>query len=78
MLRGIDMAQDAKTHIIQAVKNIIRPMDARQRCTAMDWEDVLKCAIALGKRQFALEVLPHAIWQQAVDTAPKKKRRLWK
>ncbi len=79
MLHGIDMAQDAKTHIIQAVKNIIRPMDVRQRCTAMDWEDVLKCAIALDKRQFALEVLPHAIWQQAVDTAPKqKKRRFWK
>ncbi len=75
MLHGIDMAQDTKTHIIQVVKNIIQPMNIRQHHTAMDWEGVLKCAIALGKRQFALEVLPHTAWQKAVDTAPKQKKR---
>ena len=50
----------------------------------IDYAEVVKCAVALGKRQFILEVLPKHVLDQTIDrshlyteTKPKKKWRLW-
>ena len=57
--------------------NIIRPLNGKN---CLDYTEVAKCAVALGNRQFALEVLPSVVLEQAIDnneTNPKKKWRLW-
>ena len=61
--------------------NIIRPADKRN---CLDYVDVVKCAVALGERQFVSEVLPSVVSDLAVDRShiykinePKKKWRLW-
>lgn len=61
--------------------NIIRPADKRN---CIDYADVVKCAVALGERQFVLEVLPSVVSDLTIDGSriykinePKKKWRLW-
>lgn len=61
--------------------NIIRPADKRN---CIDYTDVVKCAVALGERQFVLEVLPSVMSDLTIDRShiykvnePKKKWRLW-
>ena len=55
--------------------------------TRFDFEEAAKCAIALGKRQFALEVLPAAVLALTCDRShvfalpaeeTPKKRRLFR
>ena len=43
-------------------------------------DDVVKCAVALGKRQFALEVYPAVVLDLAVDhnQEKRKKKRKWR
>ncbi len=80
MLAGISQAGDYKAQIIRNCINIIRPFDRKK--TALDYAEVVKCAVALGKRQFALEALPTTVWELALDRShiykaeekPKKKR----
>ena len=44
-----------------------------------DTDEAVTCALALGKRQFALDVFPAAVLSFARDTEPKpKKRRLFR
>ena len=51
---------------------------------ALDYVDVVKCAVAFGERQFVLEVLPSVVSDLTVNRShiykinePKKKWRLW-
>ena len=81
MLAGIEVAEDYKEHIIRNCINLICPPSRRD---ALNFDDVVKCAIALGKRQFALEVLPSTVNDLAIDhrestgELKKKKWRWWK
>ena len=77
LLSGITAQTDYKEQIIRNCMNIIRPLNGKN---CLDYTEVVKCAVALGKRQFALEVLPSVVLEQAIDnseTKPKKKWRLW-
>ncbi len=84
MLSGIERADDYKAHIVRNCINVICPPSSRQN--AIPFDDVVKCAVALGKRQFALEVLPATVLGLTLDRShafdelePKKKKwRFWK
>ena len=45
--------------------NVIRPIDRKK--IVLDYAEVVKCAVALGKRQFALEILPNTVLELALD-----------
>ena len=81
LLSGITVSADYKEQIIRNCINIIRPINGKNR---LDYTEVAKCAVALGKRQFLLEVLPSVALEQTIDRShlynmnkPKKKWRLW-
>lgn len=81
LLAGVKNAPDYKEQIVRNCMNIIRPAD-KKNC--LDYTDVVKCAVALGERQFILEVLPSVVSDLVIDRshiykidAPKKKWRLW-
>lgn len=81
LLLGITASTDYKEQIIRNCLNIIRPINGKNR---LDFTEVAKCAAALGKRQFLLEVLPSVALEQTIDRShlynmnkPKKKWRLW-
>jgi hypothetical protein len=81
LLSGITAQTDYKEQIIRNCLNIIHPVNGKN---CLDYVEVVKCAVALGKRQFALEVLPSVVLEQTIDrshlyteTKPKKKWRLW-
>ena len=40
-----------------------------------DYDEMAKCMIALGKRQLAMEVMPHVLLGLTIDARPQKKRR---
>ena len=83
MLSGIERADDYRAQIIRNCINVICPPSRRG---ALDFNEVVKCAVALGKRQFALEVLPATVLDLTLDRShvfmveesKKKKWRLWK
>ena len=82
LLSGVTAASDYKEQIIRNCLSIIRPIDGKN---CLDCAEVIKCAVALGKRQFILEVLPFAVSEQTIDRShiyarnkPQKKRRLWR
>lgn len=81
LLSGITTSTDYKEQIIRNCLNIIHPANGKN---CLDYVEVVKCAVALGKRQFALEVIPSVVLEQTIDrshlyteTKPKKKWRLW-
>ena len=45
------------------------------RSVPNNYDEIAKCMIALGKRQLAMEVMPHVLLGLTIDTRPKKKRR---
>lgn len=65
MLAGVSQAGDYKALIKRNCMNVIRPLDRKK--TALNFDEVVKCAVALGKRQFALEVLPYTVLELALD-----------
>jgi hypothetical protein len=83
MLSGIENADDYKAQIIRNCINVIYPPSRRG---ALDFDEVVKCAVTLEKRQFALEVLPSTVFKLTLDRShvfkveePKKKKwRFWK
>ena len=81
LLSDITTSTDYKEQIIRNCLNIIRPINEKNR---LDYTEVVKCAVALGKRQFILEVLPSVVLEQTRDRShlynqnkPVKKWRLW-
>ena len=83
MVSGIKHTSDAKNQIIANCKHIMFPIRTRDAAPSLNPEDVVKCAVALGKRKFALEVLPDTVFRLTIDSnipiegTKKKKRRLW-
>ena len=81
MLGGIAKSRDYKEEIARRCVMALQPPTARSR---FDFEEAVKCAIALGKRQFALEVLPASVLELTCDRShvfasptektPKKRR----
>ena len=81
MLSSIDKIRDYKEEIARRCVMALQPPTARNR---FDFEEAAKCAIALGKRQFALEVLPASLLELTCDRShvfappteetPKKRR----
>lgn len=58
MLSGVQNAPDYKEQIIKNCISVMQPPTAKEH---FDFEEAVKCAIALGKRQFVLEVLPATV-----------------
>ena len=83
MVSGIKHTADVKNQIIANCKHIMFPMRTRNAAPSLNPEDVVKCAVALGKRKFALEVLPDIVLWLTLDSSipseetKKKKWRLW-
>ena len=79
LLMGITTSTDYKEQIIRNCLNIIRPINGKNR---LDYTEVVKCAVALGKRQFALEVLPIFVLEQTRDRShlynPNKEKKKWR
>ena len=85
LLNGIANSRDYKEEIARRCVMTLQPPTARNR---FDFEESAKCAIALGKRQFALEVLPASVLELTCDRShvfappteesPKKRRTLRK
>ena len=85
MLNGIDKSHDYKEEIARRCVMTLQPPTAR---SSFDFEEATKCDIALGKRQFALEVLPATVLTLTCDRShvfaspkeetPKKRRTLRK
>lgn len=75
LLRGVMESADAEETIRRNCMTILHPLDRRE--TKIDLGDALKCAVALGERQFALEVLPGVMLEYAAahQTEPKRKKR---
>ena len=75
LLRGVMESSDAEETIRRNCMTILHPLDRRE--TKIDFCDALKCAVALGERQFALEVLPGVMLECTVTTQnePKRKKR---
>ena len=75
LLRGVMESADAEETIRRNCMTILHPLDRRE--TKIDFCDALKCAFALGERQFALEVLPGVMLEYAAlnQNEPKKKKR---
>ena len=75
LLRGVMESSDAEETIRRNCMTILHPRDRRE--TKIDFCDALKCAFALGERQFALEVLPGVMLEYAAthQNEPKKKKR---
>ena len=76
MMRGAVDSQDYRQTLIQNCLNIISPTAGYGRMRAqerIDWDDAVKCAEALGKRGFLLEVMPSAALDLTIDcTAPEQ------
>lgn len=83
MVSGIKHTADAKNQIISNCKHIMFPIRTRDTAPQLNPENVVKCAVALGKRKFALEVLPDIVLRLTLDSnipteeTKKKKWRLW-
>ena len=83
MVSGIKHTADAKNQIISNCKHIMFPIRTRDTAPQLNPENVVKCAVALSKRKFALEVLPDIVLRLTLDSniptdeTKKKKWRLW-
>ena len=79
MMLGVMESQDYRQTLIRNCKNIIWPTIRHypgEVLEQIDGDNAVKCAEALGKRDFILEVLPAAALDLIIDrTAPEKKER---
>ncbi len=73
MLGGVARGGDTREAIISGCLSVLHPSDARKK--KIDLLDAAKCAIVLGKRRFALEVLPAGVL--AITKGTEKKKRRW-
>lgn len=75
LLCGVMESADVEETIRRNCMTILHPLDRRE--TKINLGDVLKCAVALGERIFALEVLPGVMFEYAAahQNEPKRKKR---
>ena len=78
LMHDIDKDGNYKETLIRRCRLILNPMDGKGRINS---SDVVKCAVALGKRQFALEIYPTTVVELAIDLnkddEPKKRKWRW-
>lgn len=74
LLSGITDYGDYKMELIKRSVSVLQPPTARDR---FDFEEAVKCAVAMGKRNFVLEVLPASALPLVLDkrTPESKKKR---
>lgn len=76
MLRPAATGVDQKTAVIMHCRGVMQPPGTKAR---FDYEEAVKCAIALGRRGFVLDVLPSvAIKLAASRNESPKRRRLFR
>ncbi|MBO4870121.1 MAG: hypothetical protein J5585_10465 [Clostridia bacterium] len=73
ILSGIRHFSDYKETIVSNCIALLSPPDRRER--RVDFDEAVKCAVALGERRFVLEVMPYSALEWTVGPAEKKKRR---
>ena len=56
MINGLTDAEDYEKRLIENCIYVLSPPDRNAK--RIDFKDAVKCAVALDKRQFAMEVLP--------------------
>jgi hypothetical protein len=59
LLNGVKGKGDYKQQVIRNCQKLLTPNIKGKE--SYDWNEVLKCAVALGERQFALEVMPMTV-----------------
>ncbi len=76
MLKQACNAHDYRKALVEACSFLLFPPYRHER---IDSDQAVMCAIALGKRQFAIEVLPWHLGLLTIDRRPKRKRnwRRW-
>ena len=72
MLSGLLSNPNYKDELGRRFWSRLNPPDKR---VPYSYDEIAKCMIALGKRQLAMEVMPHVLLGLTIDTRPKKKRR---
>ena len=73
ILSGVRYFSDYKEAIVRNCLALLSPPDRRER--RVDFDEAVKCAVALGERRFVLEVMPYSALEWTVGPAEKKKRR---
>ena len=78
MMRGLLDEPDYRAKLIQNCVHILHPVFRQVETNSIPFEDALKCAELLGKRQFILEVLPSTALELALDRSdPEPKKKAW-
>ena len=72
LLRASSAGGDQRTAVIMHCRSVMQPPGAKERFV---YEEAVKCAIALGKRGFVLDVLPSEAIKLAVSQNETPKRR---
>ena len=79
MMLGVMESQDYRQTLIRNCRSIIHPTirsSPGEVLDQLDWDEAVKCAEALSKRVFILEVMPHAALDLVIDrTTPEKNER---
>ena len=75
ILGGIKHFDEYKETIVNRCIALLSPPDRRER--RVDFDEAVKCAVALGERRFVLEVMPYAALGLTVGPAEEKKKRRW-
>ena len=77
MMRDIDKEGDYKEELVRRCIQCMHPITGKN---SVNFTEAAKCAIALGKRQFALEVLPGVLVELAENKRPEETRskRKWR
>lgn len=77
LMKNIDKEGDYREALIRRCIRCMHPLSGQN---TIDFTEAAKCAIALGKRQFALEVLPGSLLELSEDAKPveTRKRREWR
>lgn len=73
ILSGVRYFSDYKEAIVRNCLALLSPPDRRER--RVDFDEAVKCAVALGERRFVLEVMPYAALGWTIGPAEAKKRR---
>ena len=73
ILSDVKHFDDYKETIVNRCIALLSPPDRRER--RVDFDEAVKCAVALGERRFVLEVMPYSALRLTVGPTEKKKRR---
>ena len=75
LMRDIHLVGNCKEELVRRCIRIMHPITGHNQ---IDFDEAAKCAVALGKRQFALEVLPSSLLRLVVDEHAQNTRKKWK